>query len=111
MPLQRSEIKAVLLYLFTEPQGFRHNGSPVSLSLCVRGCLSKVERQEVSPTLTVTTSEPDTYSDAFLSLIAGALFSWKTQPFHFSQILFFFFYAQHVLQKIAKKKKKITLNR
>lgn len=79
--------------------------APPSLCHCVSVVVCPKWSARKSARLTVTTSEPDTYSDAFLSLIAGALFSWKTQPFHFSQILFYFFYAQHVLQKIAKKKK------
>lgn len=71
MPLQRSEIKALLLYLFTEPQGCVHNGLPLSVIVCP----SSFEHQEVSPTFPVTGGEPDTYGlkepllrDATLSL-------------------------------------------
>lgn len=62
MPLQRSEIKALLLYLFTEPQGCVHNDPP---------------HQEVSPTFTVTEGEPDTCSMKEPSLRAAVLSPWQ----------------------------------
>lgn len=94
LPLQRSEIEAVLLYLFTEPQGSRHNGSPLSLSLCVHACLSKVESQEVGPTLTVT------FQRAFTHTWCTLFLENTVVPF-FTDFVFIF-YAQHVLQKVAK---------